>query len=344
MSFRRKGCTNIQCLWGEDTENKSGIKNNKVGMQYGELIVLEKLQDAEYLCYYSCGNYIRVHTSDLRNNLDKCKTHCGCLNQFFKKDEQYFDIIDNPKKAYILGFIISDGTIGVTKNSKRFKITVKSSDADILEKICKELSFEHPIDIKKISTKLPQGTICETENAEINICSNYLCNSLEKYGVIPKKTYTTYYPEDKIPKDFNRDFIRGLIDGDGSFGIYCDKNLNKISYDTIRLTGTISLLESISKIIKKELGIENIKVIHRKDGVIGDINFNSKKYFQKFLDYIYKDSSIFLDRKYKKYRNCLRLFDEIEKIRLNTPIAKLKEKYKKELITKIKQLSSNDYL
>ena len=168
MAQYRKGCTRIERIFGEKTigeqQLRKGITWNKVGMQYGELIVEETLSNGNYLCACSCGNYIVCSTDDLRLKLGKCKTHCGCLSRKYNKDIHYFDKIDTEEKAYILGFLATDGCIAVTKNgNKRIKITLKSSDKDILEKIKNQLKSDSPITTKKVHTKLPMGNYFDEE-------------------------------------------------------------------------------------------------------------------------------------------------------------------------------------
>ena len=41
-----------------------------------------------------------------------------------------------------------------------------------------------------------------------------MCESLMKYGIVPQKTGFECFPK-SIPKEFKRDFIRGVFDGDG---------------------------------------------------------------------------------------------------------------------------------
>lgn len=270
MAMHRKGCTKIERIFGETSlsqlENKKGKNWNKVGMQYGELIVEEKLLNGKYLCSCSCGNYISLPTDRLRNTLSKCQTHCGCLNIKYQKDEHYFDIIDTEEKAYILGILATDGCIGVSTNKhKRIKITLKNTDAELLEKIKKQFKTDAPIKISDIHTKLPQGSFCNSKEATLNICSDTLCNKLKEYGIVPSKTYDLDFNFEKIPKKLIRHFIRGCVDGDGTFGIYMQKDLKRISYVGFRLVGNNNFLKNIKNILIEELNINNFSWCHREN-------------------------------------------------------------------------------
>ena len=51
---------------------------------------------------------------------------------------------------------------------------------------------------------------------------------LIKLGCVPNKSLTVKFPtEEQVPKEFLSSFILGLIDGDGSIGIYKRKVKNK---------------------------------------------------------------------------------------------------------------------
>lgn len=101
-----------------------------------------------------------------------------------------------------------------------------------------------------------------------------------------------------MPKIYIRDFIRGYFDGDGCF-TYDRKNKNNI-VPVISMIGTLEFLSSIKSILDKS----NIK-----SSIINDSRFkNNTKILSisntdsmKFLQYIYENSIIYLDRKYKRF-------------------------------------------
>ena len=343
MAMHRKGCTKIERVFGEDEKSKGkGHYWNKVGMQYGELIVEEKLDGGYYLCACSCGNYLKVKTSDLRDSISKSKTHCGCLTTKYEKDENYFEKIDTEEKAYILGFLATDGCIGKSGSSKRIKITLNYKDYELLNRIAKEFKSEIPIREYNISTKLPQGTFCNSRVCEINICSNKICEDLEKYGIHQNKTYNMLINLELIPNNLIRHFVRGVIDGDGSFGIYCNDNLTKISYDAFRLTGNKYFLEQIKNIM--EMSIPGLILKEKENGNgISELYLNSKTYFIDIQNYLYNDSCFYLKRKYDKHLKCIELINDINRINSKNNLSLLSKEEKEELKNLIKTKGSNDY-
>lgn len=129
------------------------------------------------------------------------------LNAKYEVDSSYFQKIDSREKAYILGFILSDGHVS-KKNKLMF--CVHEKDADIIYKIRHELKSTHPI--KKIRDKYV-GMI---------ITSKILCDSLRNIGLTNHKTFDFDAERlfSSIPETYKSDFIRGIFDGDGSICIY----------------------------------------------------------------------------------------------------------------------------
>lgn len=66
-------------------------------------------------------------------------------------NEKYFDEIDEPNKAYILGFLFADGYNSYSKGS--ITLSLQEDDFDILESIRKELKSENPLKFLDYSQK-----------------------------------------------------------------------------------------------------------------------------------------------------------------------------------------------
>lgn len=102
----------------------------------------------------------------------------------------------------------------------------------------------------------------------------------------------------QIKQELVRHFIRGYFDGDGTLGCY-----GKHLQPTSSLVGTKDMLDNISKQLSFNPTIYHHKG-HKEETLT--MSFASQKAID-FINYIYKDSTIYLDRKYNKYIEMCRL-------------------------------------
>ena len=139
----------------------------------------------------------------------------------------------------------------------------------------------------------------------ITIFSKKLVADWAKNGVIPNKSHKTYFPD--ISEEFHSHFIRGVFDGDGC--IY----VNKANTPSIIFSGNYELLKTIQKIINTQCKILHENKIH-KVKTTNTIVYGGTNIFIKIRNYMYKDATVFLNRKFlksmlikKKYanRDCL---------------------------------------
>ena len=90
----------------------------------------------------------------------------------YKLNEHYFDVIDTPNKAYILGLLHADGCNMMNKST--ICIGLQESDKDLLERIRLEIGSEKPIVFKDYSNKHTFGY--DYENMyELKMYSKYMC-------------------------------------------------------------------------------------------------------------------------------------------------------------------------
>lgn len=114
-------------------------------------------------------------------------------------DEAYFEKIDTPHKAYLLGFITADGAIV----NEILSIEVKQDDVAILEFAKSQIN--------------PQATLTPTRNCyKVTFGAKKLARDLVKYGIVQNKSKIMQaVPQDLIPKNLMPFYFRGLLDGDG---------------------------------------------------------------------------------------------------------------------------------
>jgi hypothetical protein len=202
----------------------------------------------------------------------------------YNVDENFFDVIDTEEKAYTLGFFTADGC-----NTKQGVMSIRVVDLDVLEKIKRAMSYTGPI------TDIPPPKKFPHRQAMFNlsICNKRLTEQLSLKGCPPNKTFVTTFPDESIlPRHLVVHFIRGLFDGDGS--IHIDKFRNWV----ITIAGTPNLIEPIQLILKQEVdiyfGVYKHGNIHQ-----GKIGGNNQ--VRLFLDWLYADATIYMQRKYDKY-------------------------------------------
>jgi len=210
------------------------------------------------------------------------------INANYNVDETFFNQIDTEEKAYILGWFYSDGCV---ENSGKCRIQIQKEDEHILYRIKDILGYDGPLyDIpppKKFPHRKPQTCLCINRKA--------LADDLIKWGCLPNKSLILEYPK-WINPELEHHFVRGVFDGDGSV------SARKGKYLCVGITTTDTFnIELQSRLAA--FGIDSQYYYRRKGKNTCSLMTTKHKHSVRLLDYIYKDSSIHLNRKYEKYRS-----------------------------------------
>lgn len=185
-----------------------------------------------------------------------------------KIDEMYFDNPNTEKAAYWAGFIAADGYIYNLGKYVRIEINIK--DKQHLELLGN--------DIGKNVTEYDKHNSCK-----LTISSKHIVDTLRQYQITQNKSLTLQFPTN-INVDNIHHFIRGYFDGDGCFF----KNYQILGNNDF-LFGIVNSLPfeccySITKPKNSNYYLLRVR----------------KKSFEQFFDFMYKDATIYLDRKYQK--------------------------------------------
>lgn len=229
-------------------------------------------------------------------------------------DDNYFEKIDTEQKAYILGLMYADGCVYSDNNqSKWAKIDLKSDDKYILEQIAKEMNNECPIrthiyDRKEYFSHQDKTYEFVHNMSRLQMRSDKIVNDLIKLGCQPRKTFEIKFPSnDIVPEKLLSHFVRGYFDGDGSISYSERKSTSKIRdkylHFSITFTGTYDFVSSIKNYLNcnvtRFIGDIRSRWDNGKNNYTLSIDGNNV--IKKILDWMYKDSTIFLNRKYEKY-------------------------------------------
>lgn len=201
----------------------------------------------------------------------------------YKYNKQFFNNIDTEEKAYWAGFIAADGNI--RKDFLKMRIELNIQDYSHLEKFRKSIEGNNPI---KESIR-PNNHSCY-----IDVNCKEFCLALNNLGITPKKSLTLKINFNLIPKELRRHFIRGYFDGDGSINKYQRENKNYLEWEI----SFISSKEFLSQILE-EL---NKKRNFYSCGNNFRISFKAKEDIKDIIGYLYKDSTIYLNRKIEKIK------------------------------------------
>ena len=248
-----------------------------------------------YVKNYPDGIYdenIENEIQDKINNLNIRSNH----NKYYI-NRNYFDVIDTEDKAYILGFLYADGN----NFPKKSQITMglEEKDKDILNKMNTCLQYSKELTYQDLSNKHDFGYSYE-DMYKLCIYDKHMCNVLDLRGMHPNKSLILEFPKWLHPSLYSH-FIRGYFDGDGSLYRRTFKNNTRTS-TAVTLTSTMNFCKAVSDICAEYIGINSgIYDASCHNGITSVFSICGNDVCKKFLDWIYKDATIYLERKYKRY-------------------------------------------
>lgn len=250
--------------------------------------------------YNTAGCVIRKHLEEAgidRRNLSDAQ-------RIYPINSDFFDDINNREAAYVLGWLWSDGT-NKTYDST-VQIILSSKDVEILEKIKKFLSHEtKPIRIFKAKLPVSEGY---GEYADYCIYNKKISQVLNGLGMVKRKTYAPILDTPKgLEEKYFRHFLRGLMDGDGTIGVYDYDGYPNIDASVL---GHSILLKTIKEYLDKNTGFSS--TIRKPDLTNPDICkteqlcFGGNQNCIKFLHWLYEDKGdCYLERKHAIYQKAI---------------------------------------
>lgn len=256
---------------------------NKIINDYLSGKTLREMEKDSLHCRAYLSKVLKENGVDIRDNTINSRK--------YSHNENFFEDIDNEIKAYWLGFIYADGYIESKRrmNSQKFGITLNSIDENHLYKFKRHIEANNPI-----KNYIGSGYNSTGKFSKILLTSQKTVDDLKRLGVVENKTNELVFLDNtKLSNNLIRHFVRGYFDGDGT--IYCskDKKYNHLYYQ-ISFTGTKEMILGIRKFFNKDIVIKA-----RHNAFYMNIGGNLQ--VKNLLDILYKDSSVYLERKHNKY-------------------------------------------
>lgn len=227
-------------------------------------------------------------------------------------NENYFDVIDTPDKAQILGFLYADGCVYKTKLSVSLEQTDKQYLLDILSKL--ETTSETLRYIKAIKRMGPSGELihCKPQYS-FTLSSAKLTKACKLVGLIPRKSsINLQFPSEEIvPRHLQKYFILGVLEGDGSINISkpWNKDGRNRKYGTRRVAfcGSENMMIGIRNVILRDLNCDCKVRKYSNSDKCYDISYSRVNEVTKILHWLYDDSTFHMQRKFDKAQEVLKI-------------------------------------
>jgi hypothetical protein len=226
-------------------------------------------------------NYLNVSERCVSRVLKEAGINTKRKNRY-TLNESYFDVIDSPTKAYLLGLIAADGCVTDTNY-----VAFESIDKELTEMLGKELEYSGEIRIVKPQHYDP--------HYRINFSSKKLAQALSSYGIVSGRTFSGiyYFPE----SEYLDSYVLGYFDGDGC--AYVNKG---------RSGGLVCIVGSFEFTceLAKQIGIGCVQEHQLKKVYYWRIY--SRKNIELFYNFVYQHPNLGLQRKKSKIEEILRIY------------------------------------
>lgn len=215
--------------------------------------------------------------------------------QKYDINDEYFDDLRNPQSIYTIGFLYADGC---NHDCTSVSLSLEEQDGYILEEINNNIENENPVNFLDKSNKHDFGYTYKNQY-QLVIYNKRISKILNILGVVPRKSLILQFPKWLHPSMYSF-FVLGVFDGDGSIYRYIrEKSTPQVN---LTITSTDSFCKALVDICAKYIGIRgHIYDASCHNGITKVFTLSGPLVVKKFMDWMYKDSTIFLLRKYNRY-------------------------------------------
>lgn len=249
----------------------------------------------------------------LRKVAKKHNVHHKTMSEIFTKLEIEFapkitrtkndNIFSEETEAsfYLAGFIAADGNIHHSNSNYNLHFGLCEKDEKHLKLLQKLLNSNSNIRTYENNSYINNRNLKSTIKA-FTVCSKQIYEDLQnKFLITPNKSLTLQFPEHLSDHPMIHHFIRGYFDGDGSWCIRNPniKNKQKTINIIFELLGTKHFVTNVNNIMHTKLNLPNNKI--EEKGNIFKIRYSSNHLSSIIGDWLYYNSTIYLDRKYQRY-------------------------------------------
>lgn len=273
-------------------KNKKWLENKYITERYGSSYIARYCNVDDGTIIY----YLKKYNIPIRSRSESCKITKA---KIYSVNENYFETIDNERKAYWLGFLMADGTMREHKvGCLQLSFELCEDDKYIIELFNNDINSTYKVTINSSKNS--------SKNRARLVITNYnFCKHLIKHGIVPNKTGKEKIPE-TIPNKYIKDFIRGFFDGDGCIMF---NNINRARGKFHIVSCSYKILYDISQIIPVNFSNKSLH-LKSKTTHIYELETSNLVNLAKIYDYLYYDNCLCLKRKEDKFKKFLIYFKQ----------------------------------
>lgn len=180
-------------------------------------------------------NILKRHETQRRNASESHRKHTVI--------HRCFENVSTELGAYLIGFIAADGC--VRNHPPKVMLSVAAVDEEVVRWF-----RSYAGSTQKISTHKGSGHNPNCTMAMVSIVSAQIVHDLKGKGIHQNKTFTCQ-PWRNVPKNLERHYWRGAIDGDGTVWIGAKRSR---MFGTIEFAGTLAMVSGLRDAARRETG------------------------------------------------------------------------------------------
>lgn len=253
----------------------------------------------EYIQFKKSISQISRDSSVSKNIVKKCLQVYripirSAQESLSKTEDKHLFVIDSAEKAFLLGYIFTDGDLVFDRTLKKHYLKLYSKHRPVIETIHKLTKSKVKIQFRKANTF---KSIIQSEIYFFQITDQVLIDDLINIGMTTKKNQDLEFPD--IPERFYSHFIRGCWGGSGHVGEHNNRVISSL------VVGSRSLLIEIESILNSQ-GLSKRKIYKNSHSKKPSFSIKyAHKESEKLYNILYrgKNNKIVLNRQeviYKK--------------------------------------------
>lgn len=196
-------------------------------------------------------------------------------------NDTYFDQIDTPNKAYVLGMLAADGYL-TTKRPGVIGLDLNPRDIHILHDIAEEIGYEGEVKVYQL--------------ARLMFTSHRAWTRLTEYGFTTNKSFDLPGMDGVVPPELASHLVRGYFDGNGSWTYALEGCKGTPSYRrwlSWNVRSTPAMCHYIQGVLPAQTSYHFSKT--------GILKAKVPDRVQAIGEWMYRDADLKLNRKYHRW-------------------------------------------